>query len=168
MLLLKVADLNEAGNEVEMERSRRCVDGTTWVSSGKCLPPGTVIFPKRGGAIATNNKRILRRPALLDPNLMGVLPKDPSQLTPEFLLEWFVSFDLSNMQSGTSVPQINKKDLAPRQIPVPPVRVQESVLDLLHAVRGRRDSISRLHAVATASLDALFPSILDKAFRGEL
>jgi type I restriction enzyme S subunit len=168
VLLLKVADLNEAGNEVEVRRSRLCVDGASCAGSSKCLPAGTVVFPKRGGAIATNKKRILGRSALLDPNLMGVQSKKPEQLRPEFILEWFVSFDLSDMQSGTSVPQINRKDLAPKQIPVPPVQIQESLVRHLHWVRDWTDRTRSLHSATGALLDALLPSILDKAFKGEL
>ncbi len=165
---VKVADLNEAGNEVEVRRSRLCVDGASCAGSSKCLPAGTVVFPKRGGAIATNKKRILGRSALLDPNLMGVQSKKPEQLRPEFILEWFVSFDLSDMQSGTSVPQINRKDLAPKQIPVPPVQIQESLVRHLHWVRDWTDRTRSLHSATGALLDALLPSILDKAFKGEL
>jgi type I restriction enzyme, S subunit len=38
----------------------------------RMLSPGAIVFPKRGGAIATNKKRILDIHAILDPNLMGI------------------------------------------------------------------------------------------------
>jgi type I restriction enzyme S subunit len=38
----------------------------------------------------------------------------------------------------------------------------------LRAVKGKIDSLKALQAQTQAELDALLPSILDKAFKGEL
>jgi hypothetical protein len=43
---------------------------------------------------------------------MGVFARDENQLMPEFLFKWFGNLDLASMQDGTSVPQINKGNLA--------------------------------------------------------
>ena len=42
------------------------------LAGGRILASGAIVFPKRGGAIATNKKRILGISAVLDPSLMGV------------------------------------------------------------------------------------------------
>ena len=81
----------------------------------KALPKGQS-FAKRGGAISTNKKRILGRPAILDPNLMGIVP-DEGLIMQEYLLLWFENFDLSTLASGSTVPQLNRKDLALSKIP---------------------------------------------------
>ena len=81
-LLIKVGDMNLPGNEFEITSSREYLAASnrngTW-------PIGTVVFPKRGGAIATNKKRLLGRQAILDPNLMGVIA-DPKKMRSAFLL----------------------------------------------------------------------------------
>ena len=134
----------------------------------RVLPLNAIVFPKRGGAIATNKKRILQRPAVLDPNMMGVFAKDERQLAPEFLFKWFGNLDLASMQTGTSVPQINKGDLAPLSIPVPPLPEQRRIVAELDALQAEVDALKRLQAETAVELDALLPSILDRAFKGEI
>ena len=69
---------------------------------------------------------------------------------------------------GATRPGFNTKLLASVRLPIPPLREQKSVLagldDLMEAITAV-DSVQRRTA---AALDALLPSILDKAFKGEL
>jgi type I restriction enzyme S subunit len=58
----KVGDMNESGNERRMTSVRAFLSREDVANLGmNILPAGTFIFPKRGGAIATNKKRELAR-----------------------------------------------------------------------------------------------------------
>jgi type I restriction enzyme S subunit len=159
--LTKVSDMNRLGNEHKIETCAMWSKGPG-ARSATC-PPASIIFPKRGGAIGTNKKRITMRPCVLDPNLMAVHPKcDVLRL--EYLYEWFQFFDLTRLVSGSSVPQLNKRDLAPVIIPVPPLAVQDEFARRMAAVERMR-----AHANGqSAHLDALFAFLQDCAFKGEL
>ena len=119
LLLIKVSDLNSLGNEVGIKSAKLWAASRTAAKGGVVAPRGAVVFPKRGGAIATNKKRILERDSVLDPNLMAVAPKSESHISNEFLRTWFELIDLQTISSGSSVPQLNKRDLAPLPLGVP-------------------------------------------------
>ena len=53
-------------------------------------------------------------------------------------------------------------------LPVPPLVAQERIMNKLDTQLGLIDQMEQLQAAAVAQCDALLPSILDKAFRGEL
>lgn len=130
-LHIKVGDMNLPGNETDIQVARE------WSSKGSgaiIAPAGTILIPKRGGAIATNKKRVLSRPCALDPNLMAIGPGDG--LRQEVLLEWFKQFDLTSITSGSAVPQLNKGDLAPLRITVPPLAMQDRFVDVSRKVRS--------------------------------
>ena len=160
-LLMKVSDMNSVGNEQHVRAT------AFWTGAqprgNSVVHPGAVVLPKRGASIATNKKRLIDRPTALDPNLMGVQPKDGSLLT-DYLFEWFRRFDLTSITSGSSVPQLNKKDLAPLRILVPPLELQEQFSRQAHAVREQRAVVMS----ALAADDELFASLQSRAFKGEL
>jgi type I restriction enzyme S subunit len=54
------------------------------------------------------------------------------------------------------------------RIPVPTLPEQRRVVAELDALQAKVDALKRLQAETAAELDALLPSILDKAFKGEL
>ena len=54
------------------------------------------------------------------------------------------------------------------QIPVPPVNEQRRILAELDALHAEVDALKRLQTDTAGELDALVPSILDCAFKGEL
>ncbi|MBL8315468.1 MAG: restriction endonuclease subunit S [Rubrivivax sp.] len=129
VLHIKVGDMNLPGNESVVSTSRE------WSANGAggiVAPKGAILIPKRGGAIATNKKRVLGRPCALDPNLMAISPG--SGLRQELLFQWFKLFDLSTITSGSAVPQLNKGDLAPLRIVVPPVEQQDRFAEIAHRV----------------------------------
>lgn len=160
-LLVKVSDMNHPGNSTFLQATSGWTEKKTPI--GTTLDAGAVIFPKRGAAIATNKKRITTRQSALDPNLMGVSP-DQKKLLTDYLFHWFQSFDLQSIASGSTVPQLNKKDLAPLSIPLPPLREQHAFAEKVTAIRAERDHVAR----ALEADEELFAALQHRAFRGEL
>ena len=122
---LKVSDLSIAGNEGFITVSKQYLRETHNFSNF-VFPLGSILFPKRGGAIATNRKIILKCKAMADPNIMAMAPIAP--LDSDYLYVWFLGLDLWLLNSGTSVPQINNKDIYPLSIPLPPLAEQKRIV----------------------------------------
>ncbi len=151
-LHLKVSELNDPENTPTVQRSRM------WsVTRGKGIaaPRHSVVFPKRGGAIGTDKKRLLSRNSVLDPNLMAISALD--QLDYLYLYAWFLTFDLLSITSGSSVPQLNKRDLAPLPIQVPPLDLQHSFATIVESIEQQK-ATQRTHL---PELDTLFASFLE-------
>jgi type I restriction enzyme S subunit len=70
--------------------------------------------------------------------------------------------------TGSAQPTVPLRAIRELPIPVPPVREQRRIVVELDALQAEVDTLKRLQAETTAELDALLPSILDKAFKGEL
>ncbi|MEU0447430.1 restriction endonuclease subunit S [Streptomyces tendae] len=144
-LLARVSDMNRSGNEKYILTAQQW-NSVPGQKSATC-PGGAVVIPKRGGAIGTNKKRIVQRAAVLDPNLMAVRPHE-DVLDLDYLYQWFLTVDLEQLASGSSVPQLNKKDLAPLSVPLPSLTEQQriaAVLDQVDALRAkRREAIALL------------------------
>jgi len=134
----------------------------------RLLKPGAVVFPKRGGAIATNKKRILQVYAVLDPNLMGVQMRDEALVLPAFLHLWFQSWDISSLQSGNTVPQINQQDLAPLSVGLPPMHEQQRITACLGEQMTSLERMYRMLETQLATINALPAALLRQAFSGEL
>lgn len=66
-LYLKVADMNLPGNEVEITTSSRYINPTD-KEKNALIPGGSIVFPKRGGAIATNKKKLVKTDLFVDLN----------------------------------------------------------------------------------------------------
>ena len=158
-LYLKVGDLNHPDNSVVIVRAN--IWGAS-SSKGITAPEYSVVIPKRGGAIGTNKKRLLSRPAVLDPNLMAISPGE--RLAHEYVFSWFHTFDLMSIASGSSVPQLNKRDLAPLSIPVPPLDIQHRYSAIWNSTMAHKSALEA-HLV---ELDTLFASLQSHAFRGDL
>lgn len=160
-LILKVSDLNRPEN-YEGVASAASWSAQSGSKASTC-PAGSIVFPKRGGAIATNKKRRLLRPAILDPNLMGVNPRTEI-MEVGFLEAWFRTIDLASISSGSSVPQLNKKDLAPLEVLLPEIEMQRDFTRQW----ARLSEIMKLHKRAVGHSEALFTSLQHRAFQGEL
>jgi type I restriction enzyme, S subunit len=73
---------------------------------------------------------------------------------------------LSGASTGTNVRRrrLNPKDFLAYKIPLPSIQTQRR----LRQVMQETDSLKSIQAETSAEMDALLPSLLDKAFRGEL
>ena len=130
---IKVSDMNLPGNELELQTAalERMINKNE--AEYRCAPPGTIIFPKRGAAIATNKKRISTQWTAFDPNVIGIASNGNIEQT--FLFEWFQMFDLRTITELGPTPQLNKKNLLPLSIPIPPTREEQlEIVAILDAI----------------------------------
>ena len=153
---VKVGDMNYPGNEQYITTSSRFVSEQT--AGTGVFPVGTVVFPKRGGAIGTNKKRLTRLPICADLNVMGVTAG--RRLTPQYLMAYFNTVDLGTLNNGSSVPQINNKDIAPLLICIPPMALQEQFAAFVEQTDKSKVAVQK--ALDEAQL--LFDSLMQKYF----
>ena len=69
---------------------------------------------------------------------------------------------------GTCYIGINLKDVGRLPIPVPPITEQRGIVAYFDGLRAQLDTLMQVQSEVTNELEALMPSILDKAFKGEL
>jgi type I restriction enzyme S subunit len=163
---LKVADMNLAGNLNGVTCSTRYVTRRD-VNASNLLPVGTTIFPKRGGAILTNKKRLTTCVICADLNIMGVTPKQ--FLLPAFLFNYFLNLDLREINNGSSIPQINNYGIEPLTIAFPhSMEEQQAIVDRLDSLATETQRLASIYRQKLAALEALKKSLLHQAFTGQL
>ena len=164
---VKVSDMSYEGNETEVVASSRYVNRCD-ISVSAILPPGTTIFPKRGGAILTNKKRITAVPICTDLNIMGAFPRSTG-LLPKFVFFYFCNVDMRQLGSGSSIPQINNYDIAPLALAFPRnTSEQATVVRTLESLSDQADHLESVYQQKLDALDALKKSLLHQAFAGGL
>ncbi|MEG4504964.1 restriction endonuclease subunit S [Microcoleus sp. F6_B4] len=96
-----------------------------------------------------------------------------SKLMPEYLNTYLNSplgrdqmLKLSRTTSGLFTLSVGR--IKSIKIPVPPLSEQRRIVAYLDNLQSKVDALKGLQAETAAELDALLPSILDKAFKGEL
>ncbi|HEY4257135.1 MAG TPA: restriction endonuclease subunit S [Candidatus Udaeobacter sp.] len=104
--------------------------------------------------------------------LMRLRPQQ-TKMTPDFLV-----FALNARSVREQIEELGKttagnigvsgRDAKSFKVPVPPLPEQCRIVTELDALQAEVDALKRLQAETAAQLDALLPSILDKAFKGEL
>ena len=127
ILFSKVSDMNLNGNEKYIATTANTVSRATVEKLKlKVHSEGTVIFPKIGGAIATNKRRILVKPTVIDNNCLGLFPACGISSEYEFL--YLTSIDLTKYQAGTSIPALNQSVLELIVLGLPPVSEQHRIV----------------------------------------
>lgn len=150
ILMCKVSDMNLEGNE------KFIVSTINTISKDladeykiKTSEPGTIIFPKIGGAIATNKRRILVQETAIDNNCLGIKPCNA--ISGEWFYLILSALDMSKYQSGTSIPAINQSVIGSIPIALPSLKMQEKILSYVITLMSLCDQLE-LHSLT--SLDA--------------
>jgi type I restriction enzyme S subunit len=163
---LKVADMNFGGNEGQITTSSRFLDKAD-VKKNAIIPKGATIFPKRGGAILTNKKRITSLRICADLNIMAVIPS--SEINARMLYYYFVNVDMRKLGTGSSIPQINNYDVDPLLLSFPKsLTTQEKIVAQLDALSAETQRLSAIYSRKLAALEELKQALLHRAFSGEL
>jgi len=142
-----------------------CPDPTKYL-----LQPDDILFARTG---ATTGKSFLvaECPTAVFASYLIRL-RVRKQVTPEYLYIFFQSpqywNQIADQKKGTGQPNLNGSKLSHLRIPVPPLHEQSHIVSRLKILQAKVNVLRGLQAQTTAELDALLPSILDKAFKGEL
>lgn len=136
---VKVGDMNMEENNPYITTSSTFVSREENIKG--IFPVGTTIFPKRGGAIYTNKKRLTTVEICCDLNIMGVIPLP--EVLPLYIYHYFVSLDFSKLCNGATIPQINNKDIAPLYICFPPIGVQQEFAKKIEAIEKQKELIRK-------------------------
>lgn len=103
---------------------------------------------------------------------LALLKLDKSRLLPKFT-EFMLNSSRLKEYSADGTRGVGNKNLVLKFIrefpmPAPPLLEQRRIVAYLDGLQAKVDALKRLQAETAAELDALLPSILDKAFKGEL
>jgi len=151
---VKVSDMNLPGNEIEFRSAnleRQLPEKDVFK---RTVPANSIVFPKRGAAIATNKKRLTTGYTVLDPNLIAVMPT--KAVNHRYLFHWFNTFDLRKITDPGPTPQLNKKDIAPLKFPAPSIEEQETIAAAIDAAEEK----TTLHGRKREQLQDLFHTLL--------
>ncbi|SHJ06644.1 type I restriction enzyme, S subunit [Tangfeifania diversioriginum] len=166
VLYVKVGDMTLPENEVEIKISSRFVNSNE-IKANQIIPNGAIIFPKRGGAIATNKKRKIIKPTIVDLNTMAIIPG--SKIDSDYFFHWFQIIDLNSISNGTSIPQINNYSFDEVKILFPNSKTeQQNIVRQLDALRAETQKLEAIYQQKLLNLEELKKSVLQKAFTGEL
>ena len=156
--------LNTALKTSEEEYRRRTVRGEPRVDD--------VVLVREGGgtgkaAIVEEGQRFSlgQRVMMLRPNRQVVIPKF---FLFQLLSPVIYEDQILPLSKGSASPHLNISALRNFTFLLPPLPEQSRIVCYLDSLRSRVDSLHQLQAETAAELDALLPSILDKAFKGEL
>ena len=127
---VKVSDMNSAEDGITITGATNTVDESIITAIGaKLSPPGTVIFPKVGGAVFTNKKRILGTASAFDNNVMGLVP---NSVHFQWLFYYLQGLDLASLANVQALPSIKSSVVKRLRIPLPPLTEQKRIIAILN------------------------------------
>lgn len=160
----KVSDMNLPGNERQMIHVNNSITEEVRCELRAFLfPKGSTIFPKIGGAIATNKKRLITRACCVDNNVMGVIPKH-GKIESEFLFYFFLAHDLSEFANQAHLPSIKKTIIQEWPISIPQLSEQRRIVGVLDEAFADLAIIQGNAQKNFQSARALFESHLQSVF----
>jgi len=165
IMFVKVGDMNSEGNEIEIKTSSNYFERDS-IKKSDLIPTGSIIFPKRGGAIATNKRRLVKsEPILVDSNTMAVIPY--REISIDYFYQWFTTIDLSKLGNDGVIPQVNNKDLNPILIPLPPLSEQKRIVMEIEKQLAKTKQLKQ-HIIANQqATEQLLKALLHQAFEVE-
>ena len=138
LLFAKVSDMNLPGNEREIINTANTVSRATAKELGAYIfPKGTIIFPKVGGALLTNKRRLLTCDSCIDNNLMGFVASGPNL---EFIFQLLTWLDLGKLAKPGPVPAISEGEVRDIRVSIPPSTEQAAIAEYVNKATNEIDS----------------------------
>ncbi len=160
----KVSDMNLPGNEWELSAANHYVsEAVRNELRAKIFPEGAIVFPKVGGAISTNKKRVVRVQGCVDNNVMGLIP-DQTKVVPSYLHEWLHAFDIYEFSNKANPPSITQKTVSGWPIKLPPKDEQEDIVTLIVELRAKIQTLLEGFKSQIEGVEEFQKSLVKNAF----
>lgn len=158
----KVADMNTEGNE------KYLIHTTNYLVSSpqKIFAKNSIVYPKNGGAVFTNKKRILAQDSVVDLNTAIFTPYSLIELDYIYLL--FLTIDFNDFYKGTALPTIKNDFITTNLYGLPPLAEQKRIVDCIERLFAQIDIIESNQSEIETLYDALKKRTLDLAIQGKL
>ena len=135
--------------------------------------------PKRGDMLYTAVGATLGVAAVVDTDEpfcfqrhVAILKLDQSQIDSRFMWHMLRSQTVFrkawDATTGSAQPTVPLRAIKQLPIPVPPLNEQRKVVDRLDELKGRMDRLTEHQDSTRMEIEALLPSVLNRAFHGEL
>ena len=158
----KVGDMNTEGNEKVL----RITSLFLKEKAGKTFPAGAIVYPKNGGAVFTNKRRILATESVIDLNTGGFVCGE--RLNQAYTYMFFCGLDFRKISKGTALPTIDQKKLHQTKIPVPPLEEQSRIVTRLGEAFAEIDRAEKAYEELQTLAGVLRGQILQEAIQGKL
>lgn len=132
----------------------------------RIFDPGTILLVAIGGSLGKVGLAHERCSA--NQQITGI--KFSVDILPEYGFWWMrrLGKDLMAAAPQATLPIINQERIGIFEIAIPSLSEQRRVVAYLDGLQAKVDALKKLQSETAAELAALLPSILDKAFKGEL
>jgi type I restriction enzyme S subunit len=138
-------------------------------SSAKLFPIDTVLIALYGQGQTRGRTARLMIEATTNQACCAILPF-PDRLHPRFTQYWLRSlyYEMREKSHGGAQPNWNGKMIKNIEIALPPIPKQLHIIARLDELQHKVNELHTHQSATQAEIEALLPSILDKAFRGNL
>ena len=150
-----------------MDSEERITEEGLQNSNAKIFMKGTLLIALYGAT--TGKTGILDIDAATNQAICAISPN--KNIIEKDYLHWFLRFkrdDYLFKSFGGAQPNISQKLLKETKIPIPPLHEQCRIVAYLDSLQAKADELKRLQVETEKELEEVVPSILDKAFKGEL
>ena len=159
---VKVGDMNLPENDNEILSSSNYFTYSKEIDN-QLIPSNSIIFPKRGGAIATNKrKKVLAKEILIDSNTMAIVI--PKLVVFDFFFLWFNTIDLSKFGNDAVIPQVNNKDINPILLQLPPFEEQKIIVSKINQLLEWCDELERKIEKRDSYQERIMQAVVKQAF----